>query len=194
MFINLQPVIQDLSNITDDNLRDEIRKMGLRISDNKFEIAFSCYGLTKLLSGLEKKHLRGGVSIPDEKLESLRWKGVFVLRAYIVFVYMRSDILENRLDNVEDYSPLRPFRDFFRKAKQAKKGLKVDRSLGQRFRNALSHGTFNISDDLKIVRFQDKNGWVAEVFCKDFFDGLCYQIFRFYFLAFKVSRESRTIN
>jgi hypothetical protein len=191
MFIDLQPIIHNLSNITDESLKGEIRNLGLAISDDKFSNAFACYGLTKRLSSLETRHLRGGVLIPDKELELIRWKGVFVLRAYITFVYMRSEHLEHGLDNVSEYSSIKYFKEFFRKAKKKNKVGKEDRPLGQRFRNSLSHGTFYISNDLRIVSFEDIDGWMADVLCKDFIDELCEQILRFYYCAFEVCRENK---
>ncbi|HXF88118.1 MAG TPA: hypothetical protein VNK48_07195 [Xanthobacteraceae bacterium] len=183
--IDLGLVLKQLASVRDEELRREITNYNLAISDEKFHAVFSAYGLTRLLSGLDEKCLRGNVEdIPSQELEQIRRSGVLIFRAYVAFVMMRSDTLERRLDEVPVTSPLRPFRDFFRSGRRSQS----DDTMAQHIRNAICHGTFSLRD-LSTVRFQDRD-WVAEISAKDFFDGLCEQVFRFYECAFYASRPT----
>lgn len=199
--IDLNPIISNVINslllLSDEDIRDQMRIYNLSINDTKYFQAFSAYGLTRLLSGLKQEYLKGGLlSIPDYELERIRWVGVFVFRAYTTFVYMRSDTLERNLDRVPLDSALRPFRDFFRKGSKDEGGD----TIAQHIRNSLSHGTFSISDDMQTVLFSDENpyksndAWQGQMMAKDFTEGLCAQIFRFYYLAFQVHKENAKIS
>jgi hypothetical protein len=179
--LDLTQVLRKLKTISDEHLVKEINGLGLHITDSKFNIAFSAYGLTKFLSGASREVLRCNVQdVPDEVMESIRWNGVFLFRSYTTFLFMRSEQLEFGLDSVTDDSPLRPFRDFFRNG-SIRRG---DDTIAQHIRNSLAHGTFELSSDLEVVTFEDWN-WKAKIKTKDFFDGLCEEVYRFYCAAFK---------
>ena len=180
--LQLQPVLQSLQSVSDDDLRTGLQTLNLRIPESKLAVAFSAYGLTNFLSGASLNDIRSNVvGIPDEQVNAIRLRGVFVFRAYVTFCYMRSDHLESGLDGVGDASPLNPFRSFFRK------GEKAQTTIAQHIRNSLAHGTFDLSEDFKCVEFIDRK-WRAKLGAEDFVDGLCKEVFRFYAAALHAQR------
>ncbi|MBM3327828.1 MAG: hypothetical protein FJY65_12820 [Calditrichaeota bacterium] len=147
--------------------------------------------MTDVLCNLDNKILRSFIKegslkqiIPDEELNSIRFRGAMVIRAYIAFVYMRSKQLERCLDSIKENSPIRPFRDFFR---QGSKKNSSD-TIGQHIRNSLSHGDFKLSDDLKSVQFNDRTRQY-KIDSKLFYEGLCHQLERFYFRFYEVRNK-----
>lgn len=173
----------DLQSVSDSSLEQGLQDISFNINDNKFSNGFSAYGLSKLLLGLNQDALRGKVTeIPDAALEGIRWRGVFIIRAYVSLVYLRSEVLERGLDHVSATSPLRPFRDIFRSG-NLRKG---EDTILQHMRNSLAHGSFDLSEDCATVNFQDRD-WAASFSVDDVFS-LCFQVYRFYCAAF--SRKS----
>lgn len=178
---NITQLLMDLQSVSDSMLEKELANIRIHINSSKFHNAFSAYGLSKLLSGLEPDILRGGViGIPAPELEGIRWAGIFMIRAYVCLVYMRSEVLERKLDSVATTSPLRPFRDAFRSGCLPR----GEGTIVQHMRNALAHGTFELSKDCSIVTFKDRN-WTESFTVNDVFS-LCEQVFRFYCAAFRV--------
>lgn len=115
----IKEIIYKLEKINDDGIRKELRKYGLSIDADKYSIAFSCYGIARRISSLDIKALRGGANnIPESELERIRWISVIIFSAYTTFVYMRSNELENKLDNVEKGSCLNTYKEIFRKGKK----------------------------------------------------------------------------
>lgn len=187
---NLESIADAMSKVSDDELRDELRKYDLNISEEKYEIAFSAFGFSDWMSGICVDILKvGAPPVPETELNAIRWRAVFTLRSYVAFVYMRSEHLENGLDKVLDGSPLRIYRDFFRKGSKNDGGV----TIAQHIRNALCHGTFELSNDLKIASFRDKHPstdkvWSAKISTKTFLDELCPQIRKLYFCAYETKR------
>lgn len=176
---NIKQMLENLQSVPDHLLEQELRKVSVESIDEKFHSAFSAYGASKLLLILDQDKLRSGLAeIPDAALEGIRWNSALIIRAYVSFVYMRSEVLERGLDEVPETSPLRPFRDTFRS------GSRDEMTMVQHMRNSLSHGTFVLSDDLASVHFKDRK-WEETISVKDVF-ALCEQIYRFYNAAFRV--------
>ncbi|MEM4204873.1 MAG: hypothetical protein QXS54_12465 [Candidatus Methanomethylicaceae archaeon] len=181
--IDLSLVLDMLKRVSDDALRGEIVKYGLRISDAKFALAFSAYGVTRWLTSLPHKVLSiNAPSLPTEELDRIRWSAVFFFRAYTTFIFMRSEHLERGLDTIPEDSPIRPFRDFFRSG-SIRRG---EDTIAQHIRNALAHGTVEIEniENLSIAVFHDRD-WQGKIALSQFVDGLCEEIFRFYCAAFE---------
>ncbi len=178
--IDLSLELKRLGGVSDKQLQCELRNFDLSISDDKFSMAFSSYGLTKWLSAIPVTKLREGAPpMTDRKLNNVRWRSVFIFRAYTVFVYMRSTHLERGLDRVPNSSSLLPFKQFFRSGCQKQN----EDTIAQHIRNSLSHGAFELSPDLQTVTFKDRD-WIAELSVRDFFDGICEEVLRFYFAAY----------
>ncbi|MFZ6032215.1 MAG: hypothetical protein ACOYVE_02785 [Melioribacter sp.] len=177
-------IIQKLNQVSDNKLKNELQKYKLSISIDKYNTAFSCFGVTKLLSGLDVDIVRGGLKeIPAPYIEGIRWSSIIVFRAYITFVYMRSDILERGLDRVDNSSCLKVYKEVFRAGCRNKS----EDTLAQHIRNSLCHGSFKISDDFNIIQFNDRK-WNIHINVKEF-DSLCYHIYRLYRLAFEVKSK-----
>lgn len=177
---DLSLVLSMLNRVTDDDLRRELAKHNLRISDAKFDLAFSAYGVTRWISGLPNSVLSiNAPHLPHDQLDRIRWNAVFFFRAYTAFVFMRSEHLERGLDRIPDDSPIRPFRDFFRSGCRNRN----DDTIAQHIRNALAHGTVEI-ENLSIAVFHDRD-WQGKIALSQFVDGLCEEIFRFYCAAFE---------
>lgn len=182
----IKDYISKLKEINYDDFREELKKYGFQINNDKFFITFSCYGATKLLLSLDLETFKGGINyIPQDILKKIRVCSVVILRAYSTFVYMRSDELENKLNNVENNSCLNIYKEIFRK------GTKKDNSdtLAQHIRNSLCHGTFCFNDNLTEITFIDKDPyskgeWKANISVEDF-DFLCKSIYIFYEIVFE---------
>jgi hypothetical protein len=183
--IDLSLVLKQLRSISDEQLRTELQRHGLSIPDEKFTIAFSSYGLTRWLSGVPVDILRQGAPpTPDQELNAIRWRSVFIFRAYTAFIYMRSAHLETGLDNISNDSCLLPFKRFFGSGSQKQN----EDTIAQHLRNSLSHGSFSLSHDLQTVSFSDRQ-WQARIALQDFIDGLCEEVFRFYVAAFEANNR-----
>lgn len=100
---------------------------------------------------------------------------------------MRSEHLERGLDSVGSDSPLRPFRDIFRKGRKNE-----DKTFAQHLRNALAHGTFELKDENLILKddFQGRS-WTGTIQVEMVLQ-LAEHIFRFYCLAFEIGRSKFT--
>lgn len=181
MEINLDPLVEELKTVTDDQLRFALSEYELSISDDKFHHAFSAYGLSNFLSGASLSTLASNTNIPGPAINAIRWNGVFVLRGYIAMVYMRSDHLERGLDNIPDPSPISPFKRIFR-AGSMQAG---DDTIAQHIRNSFSHGSFELSDDMQFVTFTDRQ-WSAKVKMSTFINDFCEQVVRLYMIAFQI--------
>jgi hypothetical protein len=183
--IDLSFILKQLQSISDEKLIAELRRHGLSIPDEKLNMAFSSYGLTRWLSGVPLAILRQGAPpIPDQELNVIRWRSVFIFRAYTAFVYMRSEHLERGLDNLSDDSCLLPFKRFFGSDSQRQSQV----TIAQHLRNSLSHGSFILSHDLQTATFSDRQ-WQARISVQDFIDGLCDEVFRFYYAAFEATNR-----
>ena len=180
--IDLRPIVKELSDIDEDTLKNELRNLNLSITDQKYHNAFSAYGLSNFISGVSLDVLKSNmVNIPDDSIEGIRWNGVVLIRGYIAMVYMRSDYLESGLDNVNENSPIIPFKKYFGRGRPREN---TD-TISQHIRNSFSHGTFKLSDNLQLITFNDKN-WVGKVRTSEFIDGFCEQVFRLYAAAFSI--------
>lgn len=179
---NLGSWLKRLQSVRDDELEKELRNYALagQINDKKYHLAFSSYGVMRWLSNLPLKILRYGApgpeTVPDTALNAIRWDAVIMFAGYTAFVYMRSEHLEDGLNQIQEHSKLSVFRDFL-----SKKG--GGGTNGQHIRNALSHGKFSTSDDLEEITFEDMD-WKATIKVNDFME-LCREVFRFYGAAFR---------
>ena len=184
--IDLRPALEKLQSVSDQALQQELKRINLKISETKRELAFSSYGFTRWLTHPSVEDLSEiGPSLPSgmplDALDSIRQKSVFLFRGYIALVFMRSDHLECGLDDIGDGSPIAPFRDFFRSG-SIKSG---DDTIAQHLRNALSHGSVEFIDSTT-AGFIDRR-WVGVISPSDFVHGLCEEVFRFYCAAQEVS-------
>lgn len=180
--------LKQLQSVSDEQLKEALRSNELSISENKFKLAFSSYGFTRWISGIPTDVLKQGAPpMPEAELDAVRRRSVFLFSAYCAFVYMRSEQLEGGLDKITESSALWPFRVFFRRGRKNDGGA----TTAQHIRNSLSHGTFELSDNLQMISFVDKQ-WDAEIATKDFVDGFCDEVLRFYFAAYEVGSEAST--
>lgn len=183
--LDLKLMISQLKKVSDDEIITSLKAYDLGITDSKFQMAFSTYGVTRWLSGLPLECLKfNAPQIPESELDAVRWRSVFVYRAYVVFVYMRSSHLERGLDKLDDNNALTPFKKFFRSGKKKDKSDTV----AQHVRNSLSHGTFELSNDLQNVIFIDQD-WRCEFSVTDFIDDLCDQVHRLYACAYEAGLQ-----
>lgn len=191
MTTDLESWTNNFISINDDTLRNELRKLSFQINDAKFTQAFGFYGFSEVVARSDLSMIRSLLNVPSDvsnsDLDDIRWRAAFVHRTYAAFVYMRSELMEKGLDSVEDSSPIRPFRDFFRSGPQKSNGD----TIAQHIRNSLCHGSFTISSNLIHVEFEDRK-WFAKVECQQVYHGLCEQVKRLYLRAFEVTKEMET--
>lgn len=180
--VDLKLVLERLESVQNNALKNEIDKLNLSIASGKFSNAFACYGVTKYLCNEDIQGLKSNLKqITDSKMESIRWRSVFVFRAYTAFVYMRSDTLEKGLDNVDNSSSIKPFKDFFRSGSHKNN----EDTIAQHIRNSLCHGSFEFKEN--VIIFSDRK-WEAQISMNDF-NSLCKQILRFYYRAYETHRR-----
>lgn len=176
MIIDLGCILRELESVSDKDMLESMSSIDLGINQEKYDIAFSLYGMTKYFSALDISEL--AKEFPAAQMA--RYRSVIVFRAYVTLVYMRSSVLEKSLDDVDDGSPIFAFKKYFRAGKI---GQGQD-TLAQRMRNSICHGDFQL--DLGKIVFHD-SGWSAEIELSQFFDRFCPQIFRFYSMAFEAN-------
>lgn len=180
----IKELLQKLGSVNDNSLRQGLEQIQLDISDNKYSNAFSAYGLSKFLWVVEPQTLRRELDrIPDPELEGIRRSGVFMLRAYTCLVYLLSEVFEHQLCSALHIPALKIFHDAFCTGCTSK----GEDATIQHMRNALIHGTFELSKDLETVTFKDQ-AW-QQSFSLDEVFSLCEQVFRFYRIAFDVSHN-----
>lgn len=181
MRIDLTPIIREMKAVNSAAIQEGISGLGLQISEQKFQNAFSAIGAAKFLTRVSLDTLKlGGEGLDDDGMEGLRWNGIFMIWGYTAMVYMRSEHLESGLDKIPDDSVLQPFKKYLRVGSH-KRG---EDTLAQHIRNAFSHGTFELSRDLHTVTFIDHE-WVGSFDTEDFLFGLCDEVIRFYYAAFQ---------
>ena len=175
--------IEKLKNISDDELKDEIIRYSIYISESKFSIGFSCYGITKRLASLPYECLKDEKTkeIPKNEIEKIQNISVIIFRLYISFVYLRSEIFEEKLENIPENSKLLTFKEIFGKGRISDR---TDTD-AQHIRNSISHGTFRVDNNR--IFFTDRN-WNKSYETGVLLE-LCEQIIRFYYLAFEVTRN-----
>lgn len=174
--VDLESILKDLESVSDEDMLRSLSALDFCIDQEKYEMAFSLYGMTKYCSDMDISELHK--LFPAAEIS--RFRSVIVFRAYTTLVYMRSDTLERSLDKLSDNSSLGPFKRYFRSGKQPKEA-----TLAQKIRNSMCHGSFSI--DIKEISFW--NGKVPgedreKIDLSQFFDRFCPQIFRFYSMAF----------
>ncbi len=178
MTYDLNPLLTELKAVSDADLSAALSRYNLCISDNKLHAAFSAYGLSNFLSGASIATLRSNTNVQDAQLNAIRWTGIILLRGYVAMVYMRSNVLEQGLRNVEQNDSIYPFSRAFRSG-NIRNG---QGTIAQHIRNSYSHGTFELSAELDTIKFTD-NKWAATLKTEEFIDGFCYQVFRLYAAA-----------
>lgn len=185
--IDLRPIIDELESINESDLISELQRLNLSITGNKFHNAFSAYGLSNFISGASLDVLKSNiVGMPDDAMEGIRWNSVILLRGYIAMVYMRSDQLETGINNLEEASPIYAYKKYLGR------GRASDNSdtISQHIRNSFSHGSFELSGNLEIITFSDRN-WIGIVKTSEFIDEFCEQVFKFYAAAFSLRRQAK---
>jgi hypothetical protein len=182
--------VNNFESVSDEDLRRGLAHINFRLDEEKFIIAGSCYGATVVLGSLTVDTFRRHFGLPAEATdiyaERIRIQGSIVLRAYVCFVFMRSDELEQGLDNVPEESPLWPFRNFFRKG-NPKKG---DDSIAQHIRNSLAHGSFRFARQEAALIFEDR-GWKAKMDV-NLIDRICAEVKRFYWCAYEITHNIKS--
>jgi hypothetical protein len=179
--VDISQIVFEMKAVNSADLQDAIGQLGIQISEQKFQNAFSAIGVAKFLTRVSLDTLKlGGEGLDDDGMEGLRWNGIFMIWGYTAMVYMRSEHLECGLDKIPEDSVLQPFKKYLRTGSHK---LGED-TLAQHIRNAFSHGTFELSQDLHTVTFIDRE-WVRSFDTEDFLFGLCDEIIRFYYVAFQ---------
>lgn len=145
----LYGLIKKIESIDKDELKKSIKDFAFELEDQKFNVAFSCYGIAKRLNNIDPIHLIDEETqfIKLEDVEIIKAEASLILKLYTCFVYMRSDILERRLDGVSDKSCLFYYQKLFRKGKNG------EMTIPQHIRNSLSHGTFEMNKGK--IKFKD---------------------------------------
>ena len=149
--MDIEPLLDRLRAISNDDLSEALREQKLTISDEKFHTAFLCVSASHDLSNPDI-NFDGPPGMAAQVLRGNRLRASVVFMVFTALCYMRSEHLERGLDHVPPDSPLRPFRDIYR-AGCIKKG---EDTLVQHIRNALTHGTFRLERTPEIV-FTDRD-------------------------------------
>lgn len=186
--MNLNPLLVQLSAVSDDELRQALWQERLTISADKYTTAFSCIAVAYNLRTFDFEVRTAPPDIPAESLRQNRQRASIIFLVFTALQYMRSEHLERGLDHVPEKSHLRPFRDIFR-AGCAKQG---EDTFAQHIRNSLAHGTFEVAQHKLEVIFQDRN-WTATVGFDDLWE-LCRHVHRLYHEAFFLADRERKMN
>lgn len=183
MEIDINLILRQLSDLSDQEIRKELTSYNMAIDDAKYHVAFSSYGLANKIDQLPTNILQPNDSmlIPEPAIRGIRHSAITLFCAYTAFVYMRSNHLEKGLDQVSDNSILVTYKNIFRSGKI---GEGQD-TLAQYIRNSLCHGDFKIG--IKEVIFLGYKGELS-ISITDFMK-LCDQIYRLYQLAFEARMQ-----
>jgi hypothetical protein len=172
-------ILSQLDDIPDSALREELHGRFKGLTENRFNTAFSAYGVTRRLEQLDDRTFAGGsAGIDAESLRGIRYRAVRLMRMYVTLVYMRSDVLERGLDDVVEGSKLNYFKQLYRSGCR-KKG---EDTLPQHIRNALCHGGVDFLDNGDV---HVKDQGFDEVFDGSQLDEICKQVYRLYCLAYE---------
>jgi hypothetical protein len=183
----LKPLLDQLSSVTDDELRRALQEEHLSITADKYTTAFSCIAVAYKLRAFDFAVRTEPPDITEESLLQNRQRASIVFLAFTALQYMRSEHLERGLDHVKEESPLRPFRDIFRSG-CARHG---EDTFAQHIRNSLAHGTFEFVQQKLEVMFVDRD-WTAVVSFDDLWD-LCRHVHRLYHIAFFLADRSTSV-
>ena len=180
--MDIEPLLERLRAVSNDDLHAALLNQHLGISEEKFQTAFQCVGASHDL-GRADIDLRGPPDIPKQVIRGMRLRASVVFMVFSTLCYMRSEHLERGLDAVPEGSPLRAFRDIYR-AGRAKQG---EGTLVQHIRNAFAHGTFRLSGAPE-VSFKDR-AWQETLTVAQLME-LCEHVHRLYHEAFsdKIAR------
>ena len=174
--MNIEPILERLRCVSNDDLRNALRDQNLTISDDKFHTAFLCVAASHDL-GRPDVDFRGPPGMPKLVIQGNRLRASIVFMVFTALCYMRSEHLERGLDDVLPDSPLRPFRDIYR-AGCTKLG---EDTMVQHIRNALTHGTFRLGRAPE-MQFNDRQ-WQETLAVPQLME-LCEHVHRLYHEAF----------
>jgi len=174
--VNIQPLLEGLRQVSNDDLRSALLAHQLNIGREKFQTAFECVASSHDL-GSQATTFDGPPDIPAQVVSGGRLRASTVFMVFSTLCYMRSEHLERGLDAVPETSPLRAFRDVYRTG-CTKRG---DDTLVQHIRNSLAHGSFQLGRTPEIT-FTDR-GW-QETLEVDQLMELCEHVHRLFHEAF----------
>lgn len=176
MNIEWSKEIEELEKVEDLDIQEEIKKLNISIDSDKFNFAFSGISIPESFANIDNNSIKKTLSIeiPDEGIEQVKSFGLFIIKPYIAFLYMRSETIEQRIDEIDNNSPLKPFADFFSRRRE--------KTPGQHIRNALAHGTLKVNRESGKLDITDRN-WSSSITLVEL-DQLCNQIKRFYINAY----------
>jgi hypothetical protein len=174
--MDIAQLLERLRLVSNDELRDSLQTLNLRIDNVKFATAFQCVAASHDLCRPDVD-FRGPPNIPTHVIRGGRIRASAVFMIFSTLCYMRSEHLERGLDNVPVNSPLRAFRDIYRTGCVSR----GEDTLVQHIRNALAHGSFELGESPEIT-FIDR-GW-QETLSLDQTMELCEHVHRLYHEAF----------
>jgi len=174
--MDIEPLLEQLRKVSNDDLQHSLREQHLKINDEKFHTAFLCVAASHDLSSPEMK-VQGPPGMAKQVIYGDRLRASVVFMVFTALCYMRSEHLERGLDDVALDSPLRPFRDIYRTG-CAKLG---EDTLVQHIRNAMAHGTFRLERSPEI-QFIDRQ-WQELLTVTQVLE-LCEHVHRLYHEAF----------
>lgn len=174
--MDITPLLEQLRAVSNDELNEALLREHLNITEDKFKVAFQCVGASHDL-GRSDIDFGGPPNIPEEVIRGHRLRASVVFMMFTALCYMRSEHLERGLDNVSEASPLRAFRNIYRAGRMSR----GEDTLVQHIRNSLTHGSFLLADQPKIV-FTDRN-WQETLTVSQVFE-LCEHVHRLHHEAF----------
>ena len=174
-----------LEKITDVQLLYALKEMHIDIPLDKYRFAFSAICVPEIFSNISEDEILRAGGYPKEfasGVNEVKSYSFFIIKGYISFLYMRSDVIEKRLNknNISKNSPLYAFSEILSHDKKCP-------TPGQRIRNALAHGGIEVDRDEGKLVFNDLQ-WTSKISFKTF-DGFCNQIKRFYLCLFEASKR-----
>ncbi|MEZ5470905.1 MAG: hypothetical protein R3E90_03935 [Marinicella sp.] len=170
-------LLDNLRAVSNDELRESLRKQKLTISNRKFATAFQCVASSHDLNRNDID-FKGPKTVPPKVIKGGRFRASVIFMMFSTLCYMRSEHLERGLDDVNEGDPLRPFRDIYR----AGSTRKSEDTLVQHIRNSLAHGSFELGV-LPQITFTDRE-WKETVSVDQILE-LCEHVHRLYHEAFE---------
>lgn len=147
-------MLKKLDELDDGQIKEALIEHDLGIDENKYQVAFSSYGVAAHIAKSSIDILKPvDSSHTDSVMRGIQHSATILFCAYTTFVYMRSKHLEKGLDTVSANSVLDTYKNIFRSGSKKQ----CTDTLAQRIRNALCHGTFEISSNHLIFRGNDND-------------------------------------
>jgi len=176
--IDWDKIVESLDSITNECLKREIKNLNISIDLDKFNFAFSAITVPEIFSNIPNEIICQVTGVQADPSD-MKAFSLFIIKGYIAFLYMRSDVIEKKLkkNNISTKSCIYQFSNLLSHDSES--------TVGQRIRNSLAHGGIFVDRKTAKFKFQDGNSWTSQISFENF-DAICNHIKRFYLCAYEV--------